>query len=72
MAIGVLLHLHDISIGSIVGEICAPLEQETNMSFVIMSLSNVTVMSNCVFSMDRANTKLFSLPTVYFLPIFWE
>ena len=31
-------------------------EQETNMSFVIMPLSNVTAMSKEVFIMDGANT----------------
>ena len=30
-------------------------EQETNMPFAITSLSNVTVMSKWVFSMDGAN-----------------
>ena len=31
-------------------------EIETNVSFVIISLSNVTVMAKCVFSMDKVNT----------------
>ena len=30
-------------------------EIETNASFVIISLSNVTVMAKCVFSMDEVN-----------------
>ena len=32
-------------------------EQEINVSFVIMSLSNVSVMFKCVFSMGEANIK---------------
>ena len=41
---------------SIVGEIYElQYELQTNVSFGIMSLSNVTVTSKCVFSMDVAN-----------------
>ena len=31
-------------------------EIETNVSFVIISLSNVNVMAKCVFGMDEVNT----------------